>query len=183
MTGELMEFKSHIDGKNADVAIYQDRIEWSRDGRVSLTRVAAGAATAGASLLKTGVRKGGGSEMIPIRSISSVTAQKDGLINWKVVVIASGNTIEFRVDKSTANQAKSLLTQLVTGSYTSAPSGPAPVPAVPLTQPPPPPPSAPASTAASSSVADELLKLKQLLDAGVLTDEEFASQKARLLDG
>ncbi|WP_247915382.1 SHOCT domain-containing protein [Streptococcus salivarius] len=31
------------------------------------------------------------------------------------------------------------------------------------------------------SVADELIKLKELLDAGVLTEEEFAAQKQRLL--
>lgn len=32
------------------------------------------------------------------------------------------------------------------------------------------------------SVADELLKLKQLLDMGVLTDEEFNQQKQKLLN-
>ena len=31
------------------------------------------------------------------------------------------------------------------------------------------------------SVADELLKLKQLLDMGVLTREEFDAQKSKLL--
>lgn len=31
------------------------------------------------------------------------------------------------------------------------------------------------------SIADELIKLKELLDAGVLTEEEFATQKQRLL--
>jgi hypothetical protein len=30
-------------------------------------------------------------------------------------------------------------------------------------------------------IADELKKLAELRDAGVLTDDEFASQKARLL--
>lgn len=34
---------------------------------------------------------------------------------------------------------------------------------------------------ASSLVADELAKLAQLRDAGVLTEDEFASQKAKLL--
>ena len=34
---------------------------------------------------------------------------------------------------------------------------------------------------ASASVADELLKLANLRDAGILTDDEFAEQKARLL--
>ncbi|VTY23835.1 Uncharacterised protein [Streptococcus salivarius] len=35
--------------------------------------------------------------------------------------------------------------------------------------------------ASNISVADELIKLKELLDAGVLTEEEFATQKQRLL--
>ncbi|MFN2925391.1 SHOCT domain-containing protein [Lachnospiraceae bacterium YH-ros2228] len=41
----------------------------------------------------------------------------------------------------------------------------------------------PESTVASSgfSVADELLKYKQLLDAGVITQEEFDEQKKKLL--
>ena len=36
-------------------------------------------------------------------------------------------------------------------------------------------------TISSISVADELMKLKELLDAGVLTQEEFTAQKQRLL--
>lgn len=35
----------------------------------------------------------------------------------------------------------------------------------------------------STSAADELLKLKQLKDAGVLSDEEFESQKQKILSG
>lgn len=35
--------------------------------------------------------------------------------------------------------------------------------------------------ASNISIADELIKLKELLDAGVLTEEEFAIQKQRLL--
>ena len=30
MSGPLMEFTSHIEGRNAKVAIYDDRIEWGR---------------------------------------------------------------------------------------------------------------------------------------------------------
>ena len=39
----------------------------------------------------------------------------------------------------------------------------------------------PAPTQNTASTADELLKFKQLLDAGVLTQEEFEAQKKRLL--
>ena len=48
------------------------------------------------------------------------------------------------------------------------------------TQPPPPPTEA---IGAAGSVADELAKLAALCESGVLTDEEFATQKAKLLAG
>ncbi|MDR0659971.1 MAG: SHOCT domain-containing protein [Prevotellaceae bacterium] len=38
------------------------------------------------------------------------------------------------------------------------------------------------STAPAFSVADELLKLKKLLDEGIITKEEFEAQKKKLLD-
>lgn len=34
----------------------------------------------------------------------------------------------------------------------------------------------------TQSVADELLKLKQLLDAGVITEREFADLRSKLLN-
>jgi hypothetical protein len=49
-----------------------------------------------------------------------------------------------------------------------------------------PPPSAPAPAAASGppvDVADQLRKLAALREEGILSDEEFAAQKARLLGG
>ena len=114
-TEVLMQFKSHVNGKNADVVIYPDRVEWGQQGRVTLTRLAGGAMTIG----KVGIRKGGNSEMMPIKSVSSVTMQKDGLRFHKVVVICTGNTVEFRVDKADGEAAKMLLTQLVLGSHPS----------------------------------------------------------------
>jgi hypothetical protein len=42
--------------------------------------------------------------------------------------------------------------------------------------------SAPASQPGRTLIADELIKLAQLRDSGVLTDEEFGQQKAKLLD-
>ena len=47
--------------------------------------------------------------------------------------------------------------------------------------PPPPPPSAPAAPALSA--AEQLTDLKKLLDAGVLTQEEFDVEKAKVLRG
>lgn len=103
----LMEFTSHIAGKNARVAIYPDRIEWERQGRMTATRVLSGAALVGHG------RKGGATEMIPVRAITSVTTKKDGLRNYAVSVIAPGNSIEMRVSKDEADQIKSTLLSLM----------------------------------------------------------------------
>ncbi len=66
----LMTFESHIDGKNATVSIYPDRIEWEQKGRMTVTRLVTTGGLAG--------RKGGGTEMILMRAITSVTTKKDG---------------------------------------------------------------------------------------------------------
>lgn len=103
----LMEFTSHIAGKNAKVAIYPDRIEWEQQGRITATRVLTGAALVGHG------RKGGSSEMIPIRAITSVTTRKDGLTNHAVSIITGGNTIDMRVSKAEAEQIKATVTRLM----------------------------------------------------------------------
>lgn len=107
----LMSFTSHIQGKNARVSVYPDRVEWERDGTA---RVGLAAATLGASALVPGLRrKGGGSEMIPVRAITSVAARKDGLRNSVVSIITSGNTIDMRVSHSEAAQLKDTLLHLM----------------------------------------------------------------------
>jgi hypothetical protein len=47
----------------------------------------------------------------------------------------------------------------------------------------PPPPPAPAAASGEGDMLAQLEKLGQLHDAGVLTDEEFTQQKARILGG
>lgn len=91
-----MTFKSHIDGKNADVTIHQDRIEWALEA----PRLAV-------------FKKQRASEMIPISRVSSVATQKDGFRFTVVRVITSGNTIEFRVGHAEAQQIKTLLGNLM----------------------------------------------------------------------
>ena len=60
------------------------------------------------------------------------------------------------------------LNDIVTGRV--APAAPAAAPAP-----------APAAPASVSEAADDLLKLKELLDAGILTQEEFDAKKKQLL--
>lgn len=82
-----------------------------------------GAAQAGAAVLTGGLSlaakagrkgtRGAGNEVIPIRTITSVTTHKDGLTNWAVSIITSGNTIDMRVSKAQADLIKSTLLRLM----------------------------------------------------------------------
>ena len=103
--------------------------------------------------------------MTPIRSVSSVSTKKDGF-KTKVTVYASGNEIHFRIKHSEAIVFSSALQQLIL-------HGPPPVvaPAAPPAAPPAP-------------VVDHMAALQQLgalRDAGILTEEEFATKKAEIL--
>lgn len=117
-TTPLHTFTSHIGGKNAVVSLYADRIEWTRPRGISSGKITAGVLTMGLSTLATGVRNGKtGTEMIPIKNVTSVTTQRDGIANSKVSVITSGNTVDFRVSHKEAATMKEALTQLILGSH------------------------------------------------------------------
>lgn len=172
----VLRFKSHIEGKNAQVEVWPDRIEWRQNvsggaGRTA-ARWSAAAMTGGLSLLATGIkgRKQFGN-MIPIRMIQGVTTQRAGIGFTAVKVKTASDTIEFRVTKADAESVKSTITNLML-------QGPIPAPAPPMA-PAAAPPHQPAAEPAS--VADELKKLAELRDAGVLSAEEFEAQKTRLL--
>jgi len=153
----IMQFTSHIDGKNAKVSIYPDRIEWSRSG-LKVPGGAKGALlTGGLTLMATHNRKD--TDVIPIRQIQGVSTHKAGLSYTNVRVVTAGDAVAFRVSKREAEQVKSTLLNLMNQPTQSAvPSG-----------------------SPMGSLADELRKLSELRDAGVLTDAEFRTQKARLL--
>lgn len=175
MTGQpFFSFTSHIDGKNAQVSVFQDRIEWIKPRGVSGGKVTAGILTAGMSFLATGVKNGkSGTEMIPVKSMSSVTTSRDGFLNTKVSVITAGNTVDFRVSHGEAAQVKTVLTQLILGTHPSQVAV-APATSAPATATPP-------LAAPQNDVMAQLAKLGDLKTAGVLTEEEFSLKKAELL--
>jgi len=153
----VLQFTSHIDGKNAKVFIYPDRIEWSRSG-LKVPGGAKGALlTGGLTLLATHNRKD--TNVIPIRQIQGVSTHKAGLSYTNVHVTTAGDAVAFRVTKREAEQVKSTLLNLMSQPAQSAVS----------------------SSGPAGSLADELRKLSELRDAGVLTDAEFRVQKSRLL--
>lgn len=113
----LLEITSHIDGKNAQVRVYPDRIEWERGKSVSAGKLTAGVLTGGMSLLATGVgtRKGAGVEVIPMRSITSVTQRRDTMANDVVSVITAGNTIDMRCSKAEAGRLRQMILDGISG--------------------------------------------------------------------
>jgi len=110
----LHTFTSHIAGKNAVVKIYANRVEWEKPRGVSGGKLTAGLLTGGLSLLATGVKNGdSGTEMIPVKAITSVATKRDGFSNSVVSVITAGATVDFRVAHKEAATVKDTLTRLM----------------------------------------------------------------------
>lgn len=187
-TDPLMSFKSHIGGKNADVTVFSDRIEWQLNSMSAGSKLALGVATAGLSLAKTGISGASkGSEIIPVKSISSVTTKKDGIRFTKVSVICSGNTVDFRVAHNEANPIRDLLMQLILGSHPSQGTA-SPLPQSPLPPPPAqvaPPPPTPGPTDSSLGVqtpAARIAAVKDLYDQGLISQQDFDAKRQAILD-
>lgn len=161
MSNVLYSFVSHIDGKNAQVRIFSDRVEWEKPRGVSGGKVAAGLMTGGLSLFATGVKNGkSGFEMVPVKSITGVSTKRDGVLNTIVSVIASGSRIDFRVSHGEAEKVKVILNDLILGGadipMVSAPPHKVDIPA-------------------------QISQLAGLRDQGLLTVEEFEVKKSELL--
>ena len=137
METPLFEITSHIDGKNAKVRVYADRVEWEKAGHVSGAKMTAALMTGGLSLAATGTRsrRGAGMELIPMRSITSVTQRRDTALNDVVSVITAGNTIDMRCSKAEAGKLRSLILDGIAGRLTPVPD--VPTPAAPSSPPPP----------------------------------------------
>jgi hypothetical protein len=124
------------------------------------------------------------------RAVSVVLASKQDLLPWFVLSVITAPLAVGNDGSWTRTTTATLLEQLSPeGRVQLRGSAPAPVPVaapapVPVAAPAPVPVAAPAPApvaAPPSSVADELTKLAKFKADGVLTEEEFAAQKAKLL--
>ena len=150
--GALWRGISHDAGRNSVVTLFPDRIERTKPtSRMSLTGMLAGGPE--------------DVEVIPMKSISSVQARR-GAWYHDVTVFASGNTIVFSVDAADAEKLRGLIMDQVLGG-SAHPAQPA-APAAPA------PPS-------GDALIEQIRKLGELRDEGILTPEEFESKKADLL--
>ena len=176
----MMQFDSHVAGKNATVRLWPDRIEWVQDGWMGPgTKVAMGAMTMGASLLATGARGKRDENIIPIRTISSVTSRKSGLTKNEGVVSSGAGTIALRCSEREAAQFKALLLrQMANGGMPPQQQIPPqrPVQQMPPRQAPQQPPQPP-----RADPMQQLQQLAKLRDAGILTEEESQAKKTDIL--
>ena len=176
-SGPIYSFVSHIEGKNAQVNIFPDRIEWTRSSGVSAGKITAGVLTGGASLLVTGVGQGTyrpnlakGSEIIRLASVTGIGTKRDGLINTIVSVTTPSMVLSMRVHHDQSQQITRVLNELIGKAQTSQHQVTVEVQTV----------TAPAQPAAPDHI-DQLQKLASLRDAGILTEEEFTAKKAEIL--
>lgn len=110
----ILEFTSHIAGKNAKVRLFTDRVEWERVGRMgSASKATLGVFTLGASLAVTGVGRKRETEMVPIRSISGVSTKKDGPLNTRVVLGTPAGELGFRISHREAERFASEVRRLI----------------------------------------------------------------------
>ena len=99
------------------------------------------------------------SEDFPFEKVNSLQ-WSSGLAMGTIIIFAAGNKAEIKnVDKTAGKELADLVRQRIASP--SAPTG--------------------ASAAPSIDVADQLRKLGELRDAGILTDEEFTAKKAENL--
>lgn len=120
----LRTFESHIAGRNAQVRVFPDRIEWARPGRTMVANVALiilAVYTVALSLLIKGCRprfKEQGREMLAMRSVQSVSSHRDGL-HTAIAVSSGSNALSFRVGHAEAPGIEQLLRDLVLGVHPS----------------------------------------------------------------
>jgi Short C-terminal domain len=144
--GVLFRGMSHESGRNAEVTLYQDRIERVKErSRLSVSKAHQDV------------------EMTPVRTISSVQTEKDGFYT-KVKVHATGNAIDFKFRHEAAALLREQIEALIL-NYGSQPTVVVAAPAPP----------------AEPDIADQIRKLGELRDGGLLTAEEFGSKKNELL--
>lgn len=91
------------------------------------------------------------------------------------VVAGTATAVSNRVSRRQGNRWAAQQEQAESQSYQQAPPAPAP--------PAPPPPPAAAAPLSQAETLEQLKQLGELKSAGVLTEEEFAMQKARVLAG
>ena len=121
----ITTFESRVSGRNARVAVYPDRIEWSKPGRTTVANVLLvilAIYTVCISLLFRAARprfKEQGRQVLAVKAVQSVASRRDGMFT-ALAVIAGASTIEFRVRPAEAPGIEALVRDLMLGRHPAA---------------------------------------------------------------
>lgn len=100
---------------------------------------------------------------VPLCDITSVATRKTGMASAVLSLGAAGSTLDIQTLSTGLDGDTRTVIREAQAKFCSGQSGPT------------------SDQAPPASIADELIKLAALRDAGVLTDAEFADQKSKML--
>ena len=117
MSTHTLHVKSKIAGKNADVFVYPDRIEYGKFGMGTAAKATLGVFTGGTSLLATGTGgpKQKSATVLPMKAINLITIKRDGLINSIVTFSTSTGEIEVKCSHSDAKELQATVQRHMLG--------------------------------------------------------------------
>jgi hypothetical protein len=123
----VLQFRSHVKGKDTVVSVWADRIEWRQNKGAGVGRAAArwtaAASTGGLSLLATGGSgKNKTSSTIPIKMIQGVSTARKGMRFTTVVVATAGSSVEFHVVSQDAENIKNTIMNLMLNGSAAIPT-------------------------------------------------------------
>jgi hypothetical protein len=107
----------------------------------------------------TFTRKGAGMEAWRYDRITAVSATKAGAIYSNVNIVGPGATLQFRTAHVLASHLRSVIQEGIDSAQLHQHAAPPQI----------------------SSDADEIRKLAELRDSGILTEDEFSAKKAQIL--
>jgi hypothetical protein len=87
--GALMAFKSHIEGRNATVTVFPDRIEWTRSRSMGRKET----------------------NTIMMRSVTGIKTHKSGLTYTEVEIASGVSSVVMKVSKAQAENLRQIVTQ------------------------------------------------------------------------
>jgi hypothetical protein len=87
--GALMAFRSHIEGRNATVTVFPDRIEWTRNRLMGRRDT----------------------NTIMMRSVTGIKTHKSGLTYTEVEIVSGASSVVMRVSKAQAENLRRVVTQ------------------------------------------------------------------------
>lgn len=116
MQAPIYTGKSRIDGKNADVRIYHDRIEWEQAARGAgwnITALALACCTIGISLIWMRPQfTTAATQMVPGARINGVSSRKDGPMHTTVTITSGQASLRVRLPHEKASEVVSVLSTL-----------------------------------------------------------------------